>query len=681
MSILLIVESPSKCKIIEKYLGDNYKVIGSYGHITSLSSLEQINFDTFEVKYKNEKPKIIKQLKDEIKNAKEVILATDDDREGESIAWHICKVCKLNIDTTPRIKFNEITKSALLKSLDNKTKIDLSIVYSQQCRQILDLYIGFTISPILWKYISHKLSAGRCQTPALNLIYENEMDILSHTNETDYNVYGIFTNNNIKFILSNNIQKENILEFLEESKNYKFTLEDIIKKECIDTRPNILTTSVLQQLCSNGLSFSPIQTMSLAQVLYENGLITYMRTDSATYSDDFKKELSNYIEKKYGSEFNKPIIDKEKKAHEGIRVTNLNTTSVSFENECINRLYLFIYKHTLQTGMSDSKLIKNSYILSAPLKNNFIYTETTVIFKGWKITQNEKTNLYYGEYLKNLKNINNISIHANECIKNPVFHYSEAQVIKKLEGKGIGRPSTFASILEKIKIKGYVTKGKIYGNKINIENYLLNENNITSEKVEKYSQEENNKLKITKIGIDTIRFCYQYYNHIFNYEYTEKMENSLDLIENNKCKWTDILTHFKENVDKNVEIHEEKITNKSLNCGLYHKKNMIIQSGKYGYYIHYNNNNTSLKEWSYYEEIENYINEQHIPDVVFKSLIDYINIIIIDKTLCIKKGKHGDYIYYKTNKMKKPKFFKLEIESRKVEDIKEYIKNKYNIIC
>ena len=681
MSILLIVESPSKCKIIEKYLGDNYKVIGSYGHITSLSSLEQINFDTFEVKYKNENPKIIKQLKDEIKNAKEVILATDDDREGESIAWHICKVCKLNIDTTPRIKFNEITKSALLKSLDNKTKIDLSIVYSQQCRQILDLYIGFTISPILWKYISHKLSAGRCQTPALNLIYENEMDILSHTNETDYNVYGIFTNNNIKFILSNNIQKENILEFLEESKNYKFTLEDIIKKECIDTRPNILTTSVLQQLCSNGLSFSPIQTMSLAQVLYENGLITYMRTDSATYSDDFKKELSNYIEKKYGSEFNKPIIDKEKKAHEGIRVTNLNTTSVSFENECINRLYLFIYKHTLQTGMSDSKLIKNSYILSAPLKNNFIYTETTVIFKGWKITQNEKTNLYYGEYLKNLKNINNISIHANECIKNPVFHYSEAQVIKKLEGKGIGRPSTFASILEKIKIKGYVTKGKIYGNKINIENYLLNENNITSEKVEKYSQEENNKLKITKIGIDTIRFCYQYYNHIFNYEYTEKMENSLDLIENNKCKWTDILTHFKENVDKNVEIHEEKITNKSLNCGLYHKKNMIIQSGKYGYYIHYNNNNTSLKEWSYYEEIENYINEQHIPDVVFKSLIDYINIIIIDKTLCIKKGKHGDYIYYKTNKMKKPKFFKLEIESRKVEDIKEYIKNKYNIIC
>lgn len=681
MSILLIVESPSKCKIIEKYLGDNYKVIGSYGHITSLSSLEQINFDTFEVKYKNENPKIIKQLKDEIKNAKEVILATDDDREGESIAWHICKVCKLNIDTTPRIKFNEITKSALLKSLDNKTKIDLSIVYSQQCRQILDLYIGFTISPILWKYISHKLSAGRCQTPALNLIYENEMDILSHTNETDYNVYGIFTNNNIKFILSNNIQKENILEFLEESKNYKFTLEDIIKKECIDTRPNILTTSVLQQLCSNGLSFSPIQTMSLAQVLYENGLITYMRTDSATYSDDFKKELSNYIEKKYGSEFNKPIIDKEKKAHEGIRVTNLNTTSVSFENECINRLYLFIYKHTLQTGMSDSKLIKNSYILSAPLKNNFIYTETTVIFKGWKITQNEKTNIYYGEYLKNLKNINNISIHANECIKNPIFHYSEAQVIKKLEGKGIGRPSTFASILEKIKIKGYVTKGKIYGNKINIENYLLNENNITSEKVEKYSQEENNKLKITKIGIDTIRFCYQYYNHIFNYEYTEKMENSLDLIENNKCKWTDILTHFKENVDKNVEIHEEKITNKSLNCGLYHKKNMIIQSGKYGYYIHYNNNNTSLKEWSYYEEIENYINEQHIPDVVFKSLIDYINIIIIDKTLCIKKGKHGDYIYYKTNKMKKPKFFKLEIESRKVEDIKEYIKNKYNIIC
>ena len=681
MSILLIVESPSKCRIIEKYLGEKYKVIGSYGHITSLTSLEQINFDTYDVIYKNEKPKIIKQLKEEIKNAKEVILATDDDREGESIAWHICKVCKLNIDTTTRIKFNEITKTALLNALDNRSKINLSKVYSQQCRQILDLYIGFTISPVLWKYVSHKLSAGRCQTPALNIIYENEMEILSHKNDTAYNVYGIFTNKNIKFILSNTIEKDNIVVFLEESIKYNFILDDITQKEQVEYRPNILTTSTLQQLSSNNLSFSPIQTMSFAQVLYENGLITYMRTDSETYSDDFKNELSKFIEQKYGNEYNKPIIDKEKKAHEGIRVTNLNTNEVCFDNDCINRLYLFIYKHTLQTGMSDAKIIKTIYSISAPLNHKFVYNEPTIIFKGWKITQNEKKISCYGEYLKNLKNIINISIYADEGIKNPIFHLSESQVIKKLEKKGIGRPSTFASLLEKLITKGYVTKGKIYGNKMNIENFILNENTITSEKIYKYSQEESNKLKITKIGIETINFCYKYYDHIFNYQYTENMENNLDLIETNKCEWKDILTMFKENVDTKVEINETKITNKSLNCGVYKKKNLIIHSGTYGYYLSYDNNNTSLKEWTNYENIENYINEQIFPDEVFKSLIDYISIVIIDKNICIKKGKNGDYIYYKTNKMKKPKFLKLEIESRNPTDIKEYIKNKYNIIC
>lgn len=681
MTILLIVESPSKCKIIEKYLGDHYKVIGSCGHITSLTKLEQINFINYEVSYKNEKPKIIKELKEEIKKSCEVILATDDDREGESIAWHICKVCKLNIETTPRIKFNEITKKALLKSLENKTTINLAVVYSQQCRQILDLYIGFTISPILWKYISHKLSAGRCQTPALRIIYENEMEIMSHKNDTDYSVYGIFTSNNIKFVLSNNIQKEDILEFLENCKHYKFLLDEIKEKEYIETRPSILITSTLQQLCNNKLSFSPTQTMMFAQTLYENGLITYMRTDSSTYSEDFKNELSLFIIKKYGKEYVKPIIDKEKKAHEGIRVTDLNKTNVEFENEGVNRLYSFIYKHTLQTSMSDAKMIKTSYILKAPLQNNFIYNETKTIFKGWKILQTEKNNIYYGDYLKHLKYINNNSICADECIKNPIFHLSESQLIKNLEKKGIGRPSTFASILEKLKTKNYVTKGKINGNKIKVENYILNENVITSEKIEKYSQEENNKLKITKLGIDTIIFCYQYYNHIFNYEYTENMENNLDLIANNERKWTDILEIFKENVDKKVEINETKIINKSLNCGKYKNNNIIIHNGKYGYYVSYNNKNTSLIEWEKYENIQNYIDEQNIPEESYKSLIDYLNIIIIDKTLCIKKGKYGDYIYYKTNKMKKPKFLKLEIESRKVEDIKEFIKNKYNIIC
>ena len=230
MKTLVIVESPSKCKLIEKYLGEEYKVIGSYGHITTLKTLEQIDFNTYNIKYKNEKLSVIKNIKNEIKNSKNVILATDDDREGEAIAWHICNVCNLDVNTTIRIKFNEITKKALLNSLENKGVINMNRVNSQKCRQLLDLYIGFKISPKLWKYIANKLSAGRCQIPALNIIYENELSIENSSKETNYKVYGIFTNNNIKFILTNSIEKEEIQDFLEKSKHFNYKLINITKK-------------------------------------------------------------------------------------------------------------------------------------------------------------------------------------------------------------------------------------------------------------------------------------------------------------------------------------------------------------------------------------------------------------------------------------------------------------------
>lgn len=681
MKTLIIVESPSKCKLIEKYLGSEYKVIGSYGHITSLNNLEQIDFNTYDIKYKNEKLSVIKNIKNEIKNAKNIILATDDDREGEAIAWHICNVCNLDVNTTIRIKFNEITKNALLNALENKGVINMNRVNSQKCRQILDLYIGYNISPKLWKYISNKLSAGRCQIPALNLIYENELSIENTSKEMTYKIYGIFTNNNIKFNLTNNIEKEEICDFLEKSKNFIYKLINITKKDIIENRPSILTTSSLQQLVSNNLSLSPIQTMTYAQVLYENGDITYMRTDSETYSDEFKNDLEIFIKKKYGDKYIKSIVDKKKKAHEGIRVTDLLKEKTEYENEYINKLYSFIYKHTIKTGMSDSLNIKYIYELTAPLNNIYNYSEKIILFKGWKILNQDKPNIIYGEYLNKLNKINNISIIANEVLKNQIFHLTESQLIKKLEKKGIGRPSTYASILEKIIKKGYIKKGKINGDKINITNYIFEDNNIKKEEIEKYSLEESGKLKITPIGREVIIFCYKYYKHIFNYEYTENMENELDLIQNSNNDWIEIFKKFKDNVDKDVIIDEKKKIKKSINCGIHNNSNLIIKDGKYGYYINYKKKNVSLLEWEYYKNIEEFINEQTISVEVLESLITYISIIIIDKTLCIKKGKYGEYIYYKTKTMKKPKFFKLEIESRKIEDLKVYIKNKYNIIC
>lgn len=681
MKTLVIVESPSKCKLIEKYLGEEYKVIGSYGHITTLKTLEQIDFNTYNIKYKNEKLSVIKNIKNEIKNSKNVILATDDDREGEAIAWHICNVCNLDVNTTIRIKFNEITKKALLNSLENKGVINMNRVNSQKCRQLLDLYIGFKISPKLWKYIANKLSAGRCQIPALNIIYENELSIENTSKETNYKVYGIFTNNNIKFILTNSIEKEEIQDFLEKSKHFIYKLINITKKEVTENRPSILTTISLQQLASNSLSLSPIQTMSYAQVLYENGNITYMRTDSSTYSDEFKNELECFIKKKYGDKYTKSIVNNEKKAHEGIRVTDLLKETTDYENEYINKLYSLIYKHTIKTGMSDSLNIKYNYELTAPLNNIYSYTEKIILFKGWKIINQDKPSIIYGEYLNKINQINNISIIANEVLKNQIFHLTESQIIKRLENKGIGRPSTYASILEKILKKGYVKKGKINGDKINITNYIFEDNNIKKEEVEKYSLEESGKLKITPIGKETILFCYKYYKHIFNYEYTENMENELDLIEYSDTEWISIFKKFKEIIDKDIIIDEPNKINKSINCGIYNNNNLIIKNGKYGYYINYNKKNSSLLEWEYYKNIEEFIDDQYISVEVLNSLINYISIIIIDKTLCIKKGKYGEYIYYKTKTMKKPKFLKLEIESRNIEDLKGYIKNKYNIIC
>ena len=232
MTTLVIVESPSKCKIIEKYLGDGYKVVASCGHFRSLNKLEQINLDTLDIKFTNDKPKIIKMLKEEVSLADQVILATDDDREGEAIAWHICQICKLPL-TTKRILFNEITKPALLKAIQNPTIINMNRVNSQQTRQILDIYIGFKISPLLWKHIQHTLSAGRCQTPALRILYEQDQLIKNQEYNTNYVIYGLFTSKNIEFKIQSHFIKEDIIPFLEKCKNTTFSIKKVIQRKLI----------------------------------------------------------------------------------------------------------------------------------------------------------------------------------------------------------------------------------------------------------------------------------------------------------------------------------------------------------------------------------------------------------------------------------------------------------------
>ena len=682
MTILLIVESPSKCKIIEKYLGEKYKVVASCGHFRTLNKLEQIDFNTMEITYTNDKPKIIKMLKEEVKNADEVILATDDDREGEAIAWHICQICKLPL-TTKRILFQEITESALKNALKEPVTINMSRVNSQRTRQILDLYIGFSISPLLWKHIQHTLSAGRCQTPALRLIYEQEEAIKNQLYKTHFILYGFFTKNSIEFKLPHHIEEVDILPFLEKCKEHTFTINKGDPKQITSSPPSILITSTLQQRASQALSMSPQQIMRNAQTLYENGLITYMRTDCAVYSDDFIKQINSFIQNEYGTEYIGSIKQNEKKAHEGIRITHLEIKSIEIEPG-VNRLYDFIYKHTFQSCMSTNIIIQTPYTLDF----GFTYLSNHTHFKGWKILHKEGNDKSWGSYLDNLKQVTFDKIVAEEKITSQEFHYSESQLIRQLEKENIGRPSTFTGIIDSIE-KKYVTKGHIKGATIPLNIYEL-KNNMINQSQENKIIEEDGKLTITELGIKVSEFCHKYFNNIFDYRFTENIEIQLDLIEENKVEWVQIVKEFKLSVDKllNVPIDVPKMKYKSLHCGLWKKNALVLKDGPHGFYIEYKGDSISLQKFKTPEIINEWIEVQSISDTDKEEMITYLknkNGYVITPNISIRNGPRGNYIFYKKPNMKKPKFFdcseiKEYIEKNDDDKIIDYIQKKYNII-
>ena len=401
-----------------------------------------------------------------------------------------------------------------------------------------------------------------------------------------------------------------------------------------------------------------------------------MRTDAPIYNDTFKKCLELFVKKQYGNEYYNEIPSTPKKAHEGIRVTDLNVRETSFETKQINKLYNLIWIHTLQTSMSDCVIETTQYKLNAPMELYFTYKEPKTIFDGWQIVSKKIKTETYNLYLSLLSNISLYNITCKEILKSPVYHYCESQIIQKLEKLEIGRPSTYASILSKLYDKNYIVKGKIHGTPIEITNYILSDNTITHT-TETTVSEEVNKISITETGKKVIEFCYKYYNHLFEYEYTKDMEHKLDIIEQTG-KWKDIFIDFKREVDKEVLIDQIKPPQKSLHCGLYNKSPVVIKQGQFGYYMEYKKNTTSLVNWSHYNDIEQYIEEQEFPPDLLESIMT-IN-IVINKDISIRNGKYGDYIYHKTDKMKKPKFYKLDIESRTVADITEYIKKKYNHI-
>ena len=666
--IVVIVESPSKCKRIESYLGINYKVIATCGHFRKMSSLDNINFDSFKVKYENTNPKVIKRLREETSAATEVILATDDDREGEMIAWHICQVCKLPLDTK-RILFREITKQEIIRAISSPQTIRMNKVYSQNARQIIDIYIGFKISPLLWKYVKHTLSAGRCQTPALHLIAERERTIEEQGYETNYQVSGFFTNKDIEFRLERHLEESEVTPFLKSLKDHTFYLSRNTK-EVSDPPPPILNTSLLQQL---PLSMSPQRIMKAAQTLYENGLITYMRTDACVYSEDFLKSVSTYLGDKYCA----PKMES-MKAHEGIRVTQLEIDIICLDIDS-NKLYSFLHKYTLQTCMKPAVLLHKIYTTECPNQMKFTHTSIIQIFNGWK-DDSKKTD--WSSYLDCLKMLTYNSVNASEVFKSQQFHLSESQLINQLEKRNIGRPSTYTNILDSIE-KNYVTHGKITGKDYSLNEYKLDKHNVIESSVICKKIEETNKLTITEIGKEVDQFCYKHFESIFNYEYTNQMELSLDLIEKGEKEWKQVIREYIEHVDSLLDIEEVKKVYTSLHAGYYKDSPLVIKDGIHGFYAEYKDKSVSLSNYKEKEMIYTWIIDQSIPQESFNSLIEFVLkdkvVMHITDSWSVRTGPRGNYLYFKAKNMKQPKFYNCpDLLSR--DEMEKHIRNKYKTI-
>lgn len=605
---LVIVESPAKCSKIESYLGPGYKCIATFGHFRTLDGLKSIHMDNFTLKFSSmdEKSKQISRIKSEIESCMgNVIIATDDDREGEAIGWHVCDMFKLPVATTPRIIFHEITKTAIERAVSTPGTLNMNMVYAQFARQILDLLVGYHISPQLWTHIAssvkNSLSAGRCQTPALRLVFDNQKDIDSSPGKMVYNTVGYFTKLNLPFNLSRQYElPKDVEEFLEESVNHdhEFTLSP--PKKVSKTPPSPFTTSALQQKASSEHNYSPSETMSICQKLYEGSLITYMRTDSRTYSPEFIENAKRYISEKWSDKYINPDIQylalgfgssadssitgkqgktgkatkgsgsddkgvKAQEAHEAIRPTNISILKIpdTFTPR-EQKLYKLIWTNAVESCMSHATGTAITAHLTAPKSNEYKYTTERIDFPGWKAVDGyEKENPNYN-YLLNIKKNCTIpynKIKATVTMNELKSHYTEASLIKLLEEKGIGRPSTFASLIEKIQKRGYVEKGDVVGKKVKCTDFELLPDELLEMPTEREFGNERNKLIIKPLGSIVIEFIIQHFNPLFEYNFTKKMEDDLDKVAKGDMLYTETCRFCLDNIkqlttalkDKNIQ--------------------------------------------------------------------------------------------------------------------------------
>lgn len=606
---LVIVESPAKAKTIEGYLGKDFVVKSSYGHVRDLAKKGiAIEIDNnFKPNYEvsPDKKAIVSELKKLTKEAEVVWLATDEDREGEAISWHLYETLDLKKKETKRITFNEITKAAILKAIDKPRNINQELVNAQQARRVLDRLVGFELSPVLWKKVRPSLSAGRVQSVAVRLIVEREKEIMGFHSESFFKIQGVFLKGKekIKAEVSRNMGTDSeVKEFLDLCKGTNFEVLDVQMKPATKTPAVPFTTSTLQQEASLKLGFSVSRTMSVAQRLYEAGKITYMRTDSVNLSQTAIDGAETEIKRAYGANYSKPTKYQTKnanaqEAHEAIRPTDFSVHSISGESDEV-RLYDLIWKRSIASQMSHAQLERTTIkIGSSKLPEVFTARGEVIKFDGFlKVYLESSAEEEEDEEKEDTEgllpavvageNLNREVIKATERFTRAAPRYVEASLVKKLEELGIGRPSTYAPTISTIQKRGYVEKKEREGEERAYAYLELKEQSVIESKKTEITGKEKNKLSPTDIGIVVTDFLVEHFDRIMDYHFTAKVEAQFDEIAKGMIEWTkmihDFYSPFHLNVEDTLENSERATGERELGIHPISGKKIIVRIGRFG---------------------------------------------------------------------------------------------------
>jgi len=612
---LVIVESPAKAKTIEKFLGEDFKVMSSYGHIRDLKKKEiSIEMESLEPDYEipDEKKKLVSELKSNAKKAENIWLASDEDREGEAISWHLCEVLGLDEEKTNRIVFHEITKPAILAAIENPRHLNMNLVNAQQARRVLDRLVGFKLSPVLWRKVKPALSAGRVQSVAVRLIVEREREIQNFKSEPYYRVSAIFgltnadgSQSEVKAELDTRFKThDEVLAFLEICKESEFVVKDIQKKPQKRNPAPPFTTSTLQQEAARKLGFTVSQTMMVAQHLYENGHITYMRTDSVNLSSlclgTSKEEITNLWGKEYSHTRQFHTHSKgAQEAHEAIRPTYMNKSSIEGTAQ-ERRLYDLIWKRTIASQMADAQIEKTTAEISINNGNNtqpyaFIAQGEVVKFDGflkvYRESNDEDENQDdFSHVLPPMKTGNVLQrreISATERFTQGPLRYTEASLVHKLEELGIGRPSTYAPTISTIQQREYVQKGDKKGEERKYTIDILQGIKITTKSRKEMAGSDKGKLLPTDIGMVVNDFLMKYFPQILDYNFTAKVEKEFDDIAEGRKQWTNMIKKFYKDFEPTVEKtmnarEEHKAGERELGTDPNTGKPVFVKIGRFG---------------------------------------------------------------------------------------------------